>query len=129
MTRETKDMKIAVTSTGPTLDDTVETRFGRCAYFLTVLDMRDGRTKAKDYVGIQPAENPYMAGVRRRGRSPSRTPPAEDGPRELGRVSVHYGVAERGTVSARFRKPLPGDAGRLNLNIWLHQSLVSSLIR
>lgn len=27
-------MKIAVTSTGPTLDDQVEARFGRCAYFL-----------------------------------------------------------------------------------------------
>lgn len=29
-------MKIAVTSTGPTLDDMMETRFGRCAYFLIV---------------------------------------------------------------------------------------------
>jgi predicted Fe-Mo cluster-binding NifX family protein len=29
-------MKIAVTSTGPTLDDAVETRFGRCAYFLII---------------------------------------------------------------------------------------------
>ncbi|MBW1801013.1 MAG: NifB/NifX family molybdenum-iron cluster-binding protein [Deltaproteobacteria bacterium] len=29
-------MKIAVSSSGPTLDDTVETRFGRCAYFLIV---------------------------------------------------------------------------------------------
>ncbi len=29
-------MKIAVTSTGPSLDDSVETRFGRCAYFLII---------------------------------------------------------------------------------------------
>ena len=29
-------MKIAVTSTGPTLDDAVENRFGRCAYYLIV---------------------------------------------------------------------------------------------
>ncbi|MEA3428892.1 MAG: NifB/NifX family molybdenum-iron cluster-binding protein [Thermodesulfobacteriota bacterium] len=29
-------MKIAVTSTGPTLDDTVEARFGRCPYFLII---------------------------------------------------------------------------------------------
>jgi len=29
-------MKIAVTSTGPTLDDNVEARFGRCAYFLII---------------------------------------------------------------------------------------------
>ena len=29
-------MKIAVTSTGPTLDDVVEARFGRCAYFLII---------------------------------------------------------------------------------------------
>ena len=29
-------MKIAVTSTGPTLDDSVEVRFGRCAYFLII---------------------------------------------------------------------------------------------
>jgi predicted Fe-Mo cluster-binding NifX family protein len=28
--------KISVTSTGPTLDDTVEPRFGRCAYFLII---------------------------------------------------------------------------------------------
>jgi predicted Fe-Mo cluster-binding NifX family protein len=35
LTKEEK-MKIAVSSTGPTLDDTVETRFGRCAYFLIV---------------------------------------------------------------------------------------------
>ena len=29
-------MKTAVTSTGPELKDTVETRFGRCAHFLIV---------------------------------------------------------------------------------------------
>ncbi len=29
-------MKIAVSSTGPTLDSAVETRFGRCLYFLLV---------------------------------------------------------------------------------------------
>ncbi len=29
-------MKIAVTSTGPALDDTVEARFGRCPYFLVI---------------------------------------------------------------------------------------------
>ena len=29
-------MKIAVTSTGSTLDDQVEARFGRCAYFLLI---------------------------------------------------------------------------------------------
>lgn len=29
-------MKIAVTSTGPTLDDPVDPRFGRCAYFVIV---------------------------------------------------------------------------------------------
>ncbi len=29
-------MKIAVTSTGPTLDDMVEARFGRCPYFLII---------------------------------------------------------------------------------------------
>jgi len=29
-------MKIAVTSTGPTLDDEIEARFGRCAYFLII---------------------------------------------------------------------------------------------
>jgi predicted Fe-Mo cluster-binding NifX family protein/ferredoxin len=29
-------MKIAVTSTGPSLDDSVEGRFGRCAYFLII---------------------------------------------------------------------------------------------
>ncbi|MGB9499116.1 MAG: NifB/NifX family molybdenum-iron cluster-binding protein [Dissulfuribacterales bacterium] len=29
-------MKIGVTSTGPSLDDAVESRFGRCAYFLII---------------------------------------------------------------------------------------------
>ncbi len=29
-------MKIAITSTGPTLDDTVEARFGRCPFFLVI---------------------------------------------------------------------------------------------
>ncbi len=29
-------MKIGVTTTGPTLDDMVETRFGRCAFFLVI---------------------------------------------------------------------------------------------
>ncbi|MDD4357604.1 MAG: NifB/NifX family molybdenum-iron cluster-binding protein [Smithellaceae bacterium] len=29
-------MKIAVTSVGPTLDDLIETRFGRCAFFLII---------------------------------------------------------------------------------------------
>jgi predicted Fe-Mo cluster-binding NifX family protein/ferredoxin len=45
-------MKIAVTSTGPTLDDTVEARFGRCAYFL-IID-----TETLQY---EPIENPNIA--------------------------------------------------------------------
>ena len=45
-------MKIAVTSTGPTLDDNVEARFGRCPYFL-VID-----TDTMQYEAI---ENPNIA--------------------------------------------------------------------
>jgi len=45
-------MKIAVTSTGPGLDDNVEARFGRCAYFL-VID-----TDTKQFEAI---ENPNIA--------------------------------------------------------------------
>jgi predicted Fe-Mo cluster-binding NifX family protein/ferredoxin len=45
-------MKIAVTSTGPTLDDNVEARFGRCAYFL-IID-----TETLQY---EPIENPNIA--------------------------------------------------------------------
>ena len=45
-------MKIAVTSTGPTLDDSVEARFGRCAYFL-IID-----TETLQY---EPIENPNIA--------------------------------------------------------------------
>ena len=44
--------KIAVTSTGPTLDDTVEPRFGRCAYFL-IID-----PESLDFV---PLQNPNIA--------------------------------------------------------------------
>jgi predicted Fe-Mo cluster-binding NifX family protein/ferredoxin len=45
-------MKIAVTSTGPTLDDNVEARFGRCSYFL-IID-----TETMQY---EPIENPNIA--------------------------------------------------------------------
>jgi len=45
-------MKIAVTSTGPTLDDGVEARFGRCAYFL-IIDT--------DTMQLEAIENPNIA--------------------------------------------------------------------
>jgi len=45
-------MKIAVTSTGPTLDDNVEARFGRCPYFL-VIDT--------DTMQYEALENPNIA--------------------------------------------------------------------
>jgi predicted Fe-Mo cluster-binding NifX family protein/ferredoxin len=45
-------MKIAVTSTGPTLDDNVEARFGRCPYFL-VIDT--------DTMQFEAIENPNIA--------------------------------------------------------------------
>lgn len=45
-------MKIAVTSTGPTLDHNVEARFGRCAYFL-IIDT--------DTMQYEPIENPNTA--------------------------------------------------------------------
>jgi predicted Fe-Mo cluster-binding NifX family protein/ferredoxin len=45
-------MKIAVTSTGPALDDNVEARFGRCAYFLII----DTET-----LKCEPIENPNIA--------------------------------------------------------------------
>ena len=45
-------MKIAVTSTGPTLDDDVEARFGRCQYFL-IVDSETMQTEA--------IENPNIA--------------------------------------------------------------------
>jgi predicted Fe-Mo cluster-binding NifX family protein/NAD-dependent dihydropyrimidine dehydrogenase PreA subunit len=45
-------MKIAVTSTGPSLDDNVEARFGRCPYFL-IID-----TETMQYEAI---ENPNIA--------------------------------------------------------------------
>jgi predicted Fe-Mo cluster-binding NifX family protein/ferredoxin len=45
-------MKIAVTSTGPTLDDDVEARFGRCQYFL-IVDIETMQTEA--------IENPNIA--------------------------------------------------------------------
>jgi len=45
-------MKIAVTSTGSTLDDNVEPRFGRCSYFL-IIDT--------DTMQVEAIENPNMA--------------------------------------------------------------------
>lgn len=45
-------MKIAITSTGPTLDDHVEARFGRCAYFLIV---------EADSMQFEAVENPNIA--------------------------------------------------------------------
>ncbi|MFO8072851.1 MAG: NifB/NifX family molybdenum-iron cluster-binding protein [Polyangia bacterium] len=45
-------MKIAVTSTGPNLDDAVEMRFGRCPYFLIV------ETESMEFEAVQ---NPNVA--------------------------------------------------------------------
>ena len=45
-------MKIAVTSTGPALDDNVEARFGRCPYFL-IIDT--------DTMQLEAIENPNIA--------------------------------------------------------------------
>lgn len=45
-------MKIAVTATGPTLDDTVEPRFGRCPYFLII---------EPDSLEIEPVSNPNIS--------------------------------------------------------------------
>jgi len=45
-------MKIAISSTGPTLDEQVEMRFGRCAYFLIV----DQQT-----MELEAVENPNIA--------------------------------------------------------------------
>ena len=45
-------MKVAVTSTGPTLDDSVEARFGRCPYFLIV---------DTDSLQFEAVENPNLA--------------------------------------------------------------------
>lgn len=45
-------MKIAVSSAGQTLDDSVEARFGRCAYFL-VID--------PDTLEFEPIQNPNIA--------------------------------------------------------------------
>ena len=45
-------MKIAVSSSGQTLDDSVDARFGRCAYFL-VID--------PDTLEFEPIQNPNIA--------------------------------------------------------------------
>ena len=45
-------MKIAITSTGPTLEDNVEARFGRCPYFL-IIDT--------DTMRLEAIENPNIA--------------------------------------------------------------------
>ncbi|MDA3833220.1 MAG: hypothetical protein PF495_07465, partial [Spirochaetales bacterium] len=45
-------MKIVVTSTGPTLDDMMEARFGRCPYFL-IIDLETMKFEA--------LENPNIA--------------------------------------------------------------------
>lgn len=45
-------MKIAVTASGPTLDDNIEARFGRCPYFL-IIDT--------DTMQLEAIENPNMA--------------------------------------------------------------------
>jgi predicted Fe-Mo cluster-binding NifX family protein len=50
--KEYDAMKIAVSSSGPTLDDSVEARFGRCAYFL-VID--------PDTLEFEPIQNPNIA--------------------------------------------------------------------
>ena len=44
-------MKIAVTSTGPTLDDQIDPRFGRCAYFV-IVETKDMSFEAFDNESI-----------------------------------------------------------------------------
>ncbi len=63
-------MKVAVTSTGPTLDDNVEARFGRCAYFLIIdtetMDFRvleNNSADASSGAGIGAAKIVTDAGV------------------------------------------------------------------
>ena len=47
-------MKIAITSTGPTLDDMMEARFGRCAYFLIIdLETMEFDSKSKGCESVQ----------------------------------------------------------------------------
>jgi predicted Fe-Mo cluster-binding NifX family protein len=45
-------MKIAITSTGTTLEDNVEARFGRCPYFLII---------ETDTMKVEPVQNPNIA--------------------------------------------------------------------
>ena len=45
-------MKIAITSTGTTLDDNVEARFGRCPYFLII---------ETDTMNVEPIQNPNIS--------------------------------------------------------------------
>jgi predicted Fe-Mo cluster-binding NifX family protein len=45
-------MKIAITSTGTTLEDNVEARFGRCPYFLII---------ETDTMKVEPIQNPNIA--------------------------------------------------------------------
>ena len=52
-------MKIAVTSTGPTLDDNVDARFGRCAYFLII----DTETMDFDVIENQSVSTAGGAGI------------------------------------------------------------------
>ena len=95
-------MKIAVTSTGPTLDDNVEARFGRCTYF-SIID-----TETMDFSAI---ENSNVAAAGGAGISSAKAvidagaqavltgncgPNAE---RTLSAAGIKLYVGVRGTVS------------------------------
>ncbi len=54
-------MRIAVTSTGPTLDDQVEARFGRCSYFL-IVDTDSMEVEAWEWVGVWAEVEEWGAG-------------------------------------------------------------------
>ena len=86
------------------------------SHVVTMVDTRDGKTKARDYIGLQSAQKPYTLGVTRKDRSTGRTPP--DFPpipggliSILGRVSVVVPV--RDGMERRWRNGSSNCAGLL----------------
>ena len=53
-------MKIAISSTGETLEDSVDERFGRCPYFL-IVEIQD--KKVKDFKAIENTAQTQMGGA------------------------------------------------------------------
>ena len=109
-------MKIAVTSTGPTLDDQIDPRFGRCAYFV-IVETKDMSFEAFDNesialgggAGIQSAQFVASKGIVR--EVVERYKKEDIKSTNTPNVSDHFGMGSGSDMDRWMRKGCGGGKG------------------